>query len=171
MNRDIEIVVIDGKRRFGNNLTFPAGPLRESKTRLGSVDFIVNNSGPTQEDEHLMNISPAKFVHLKSGKSYPIEKWPMHKQVHAVAGLGNPGRFFDLLARLGFEIIRHPFPDHHNFDESNIFYLDHLPIIMTEKDASKCRSFDNNKIWYLTIEADVSDKFIEELDSKLKTLN
>ena len=171
MNRDIEIVVIDGKRRFGNNLTFPAGPLRESKTRLGSVDFIVNNSGPTQEDEHLMNISPAKFVHLKSGKSYPIEKWPMHKQVHAVAGLGNPGRFFDLLARLGFEIIRHPFPDHHNFDESNIFYLDHLPIIMTEKDASKCRSFDNNKIWYLTIEADVSDKFIEEIDSKLKTLN
>ena len=171
MNRDIEIVVIDGKRRFGNNLTFPAGPLRESKTRLSSVDFIVNNSGPTQEDEHLMNISPAKFVHLKSGKSYPIEKWPMHKQVHAVAGLGNPGRFFDLLARLGFEIIRHPFPDHHNFDESNIFYLDHLPIIMTEKDASKCRSFDNNKIWYLTIEADVSDKFIEELDNKLKTLN
>ena len=171
MNRDIEIVVIDGKRRFGNNLTFPAGPLRESKTRLSSVDFIVNNSGPTQEDEHLMNISPAKFVHLKSGKSYPIEKWPMHKQVHAVAGLGNPGRFFDLLARLGFEIIRHPFPDHHNFDESNIFYLDHLPIIMTEKDASKCRSFDDNKIWYLTIEADVSDKFIEELDSKLKTLN
>ena len=171
MNRDIEIVVIDGKRRFGNNLTFPAGPLRETKTRLSSVDFIVNNSGPTQEDEHLMNISPAKFVHLKSGKSYPIEKWPMHKQVHAVAGLGNPGRFFDLLARLGFEIIRHPFPDHHNFDESNIFYLDHLPIIMTEKDASKCRSFDNNKIWYLTIEADVSDKFIEELDSKLKTLN
>ena len=171
MNRDIEIVVIDGKRRFGNNLTFPAGPLRETTTRLGSVAFIVNNSGPTQEDEHLMNISPAKFVHLKSGKSYPIEKWPMHKQVHAVAGLGNPGRFFDLLARLGFEIIRHPFPDHHNFDESNIFYLDHLPIIMTEKDASKCRSFDNNKIWYLTIEADVSDKFIEELDSKLKTLN
>jgi subfamily B ATP-binding cassette protein MsbA len=171
MNRDIEIVVIDGKRRFGNNLTFPAGPLRESKKRLSSVDFIVNNSGPTQEDEHLMNISPAKFVHLKSGKSYPIKKWPMHKQVHAVAGLGNPGRFFDLLARLGFEIIRHPFPDHHNFDESNIFYLDHLPIIMTEKDASKCRSFDNNKIWYLTIEADVSDKFIEELDSKLKTLN
>ena len=171
MNRDIEIVVIDGKRRFGNNLTFPAGPLRETKTRLNSVDFIVNNSGPTQENEYLMNVSPAKFVHLKSGKSYPIKKWPMHKQVHAVAGLGNPGRFFDLLARLGFEIIRHPFPDHHNFDESDIFYLDHLPIIMTEKDASKCRQFDNNKIWYLTIEADVSDRFIEELDTKLKSLN
>ena len=171
MNRDIEIVVIDGKRRFGNNLTFPAGPLRESKARLNSVDFIVNNSGPTDEGEYLMNVSPSRFVHLKSGKSYPIEDWPMHKQVHAVAGLGNPGRFFDLLARLGFDIIRHPFQDHHNFHEQDIYYLDHLPIVMTEKDASKCKEFDNNKIWYLTIEADVSDKFINELDTKIKSIN
>ena len=170
MGRDIEIVLIDGKRRFGNNLTFPAGPLRESTTRLKDVDFIVNNSGPTQDDEYLMNISPSKFVHLKTGKSYPIKDWPMHKQVHAVAGLGNPGRFFDLLARLGFDISRNSFPDHHNFDEEDLTFLDHLPIIMTEKDASKCRSFDNNKIWYLTIEADVSDKFIKELDSKLKSV-
>ena len=171
MNRDIEIVVIDGKRRFGNNLTFPAGPLRESKARLNSVDFIVNNSGPTDEGEYLMNVSPSRFVHLKSGKSYPIEDWPMHKQVHAVAGLGNPGRFFDLLARLGFDIIRHPFQDHHNFHEQDIHYLDHLPIVMTEKDASKCKDFDNNKIWYLTIEAVVSDKFINELDTKIKSIN
>ena len=171
MNRDIEIVVIDGKRRFGNNLTFPAGPLRESKARLNSVDFIVNNSGPTDEGEYLMNVSPSRFVHLKSGKSYPIEDWPMHKQVHAVAGLGNPGRFFDLLARLGFDIIRHPFQDHHNFHEQDIHYLDHLPIVMTEKDASKCKDFNNNKIWYLTIEADVSDKFINELDTKIKSIN
>ena len=170
MNRDIEIVVIDGKRRFGNNLTFPAGPLRESKSRLNSVDFVVNNSGPTKDNEYLMNISPSKFIHLKTGKSYLIKDWPMHKQVHAVAGLGNPGRFFDLLARLGFEITRNSFPDHHNFDEEDLNFLDHLPIIMTEKDASKCRSFNNNKIWYLTIEADVSDKFIAEVDLKLKSL-
>jgi len=170
MNRDIEIVVIDGKRRFGNNLTFPAGPLRESKSRLKSVDFVVNNSGPTKDNEYLMNISPSKFIHLKTGKSYLIKDWPMHKQVHAVAGLGNPGRFFDLLARLGFDITRNSFPDHHNFVKEDLTFLDHLPIIMTEKDASKCVSFDNNKIWYLTIEADVSKKFITELDLKLKSL-
>ena len=171
MNRDIEIVVIDGKRRFGNNLSFPAGPLRESLKRLDSVDFIVNNSGPTEDGEHLMNVSPAKFIHLKSGKSYSVEQWPMHKQVHAVAGLGNPGRFFDLLARLGFDITRNPFPDHHNFISEDVHFLDHLPIIMTEKDASKCKDFDNNKIWYLTIEAEVSNKFIDELDNKLKSIN
>ncbi len=170
MGRHIEIAVIDGKRRFGNNLTFPAGPLRESKNRLNSVDFIVNNSGPTEEDEYLMNVSPSNFVHLKSGKSYSIDKWPMHNQIHAVAGLGNPGRFFDLLDKLGFDSIRHPFPDHHNFSSSDIFYLDHLPIVMTEKDASKCKDFDNNKIWYLTIDADVTNKFIDKLDKKLKSI-
>ena len=171
MTRDIEIVVIDGKRRFGNNLTFPAGPLRETKNRLDTVDFIVNNGGPTQNNEYLMNVSPSRFIHLKSGKSYPVKEWPMHKQVHAVAGLGNPGRFFDLLVRLGFDITRNSFPDHHNFTEEDIHFLDHLPIIMTEKDASKCSNFDNNKIWYLTIEADVSDNFIEEIDNKLKSIN
>ena len=100
MKRDIEIAVIDGKRRFGNKLTFPAGPLRESIKRLSTVDFVVNNSGPTEEYEFLMSISPSEFVHLKSGKSYGVEDWPMHNQVHAVAGLGNPGRFFDLLDKL-----------------------------------------------------------------------
>ena len=171
MGRNIEIAVIDGKRRFGNNLTFPAGPLRESKNRLKTVDFVVNNSGPTDEGEYLMSISPTKFVHLKSGKSYSVENWPMHNQVHAVAGLGNPGRFFDLLEKLGFDIVRHPFPDHHNFSSSDLFYLDHLPIVMTEKDASKCKDFDNNKIWYLAIDADVNNKFIDNLDRKLKQIN
>ena len=170
MKRDIEIAVIDGKRRFGNKLTFPAGPLRESIKRLNTVDFVVNNSGPSEENEFLMNISPSEFVHLKSGKTYGIEDWPMHKQIHAVAGLGNPSRFFDLLEKLGFEIIRHPFPDHHNFDSSDLYYLDHLPIVMTEKDASKCKEFDNNKIWYLKIEADVNNKFIDQLENKLKTI-
>ena len=171
MKRDIEIAVIDGKRRFGNKLTFPAGPLRESIKRLDSVDFVVNNSGPTEEEEFLMNVSPSEFVHLKSGKSYKVEEWPMHNQVHAVAGLGNPGRFFDLLGKLGFDIIRHPFPDHHNFVSSDIFYLDHLPIIMTEKDASKCKDFDNNKIWYLKIDADVNNKFIDQLQIKLEEIS
>ena len=171
LKRDVEIVVIDGKRRFGNNLVFPAGPLRESKKRLKFADFIVNNSGPTENEEFLMNISPSKFVHLNSGKSYPIDQWPMHKEVHAVAGLGNPGRFFDTLNRLGFKLTKHPFPDHHNYNTNDLHFLDHHPILMTEKDASKCKHFNNNKIWYLTVDADVSDQFIEQLDARLKNLS
>ena len=73
--------------------------------------------------------------------------------------------------KLGFDIIRHPYPDHHNFLSNDIFYLDHLPIVMTEKDASKCKDFDNNKIWYLTIDADVNNKFIDDLEEKLKSIS
>ncbi|MDB4829074.1 lipid A export permease/ATP-binding protein MsbA [Gammaproteobacteria bacterium] len=170
LKRDIEIIVIDGKRRFGNNLVFPAGPLRESKKRLKDADFIVNNSGPTEGAEILMNISPSRFVHLNSGKSYPIDQWPMHKEVHAVAGLGNPGRFFDTLSRLGFDLTKHPFPDHHKYATTDLHFLDHHPILMTEKDASKCKHFNNNKIWYLTVDADLSNQFINELDQRLKKL-
>ena len=167
MDRKVEIAVIDGVRRLGNGLAFPAGPLREPKGRLKEVDFIVNNGGPTEADEILMTLNPAKFVHLNSGKSYSIDNWPMHKQVHAVAGVGNPNRFFDLLLRLGFEFDKTPFPDHHKYNKRDLYYLDHLPILMTEKDAAKCKHFNNSKIWYLSIEAKIESQFIDRLEKKI----
>ena len=167
MGRDIEIAVIDGARRLGNGLAFPAGPLREPKSRLTEVDFIVNNGGPTEGDEILMTLSPAKFIHLNSGKEYSVDKWPMHNQVHAIAGVGNPNRFFDLLLRLGFEFDKNPFPDHHKYNKRDLYYLDHLPILMTEKDAAKCKHFNNSKIWYLSIESKIESQFIDRLEEKL----
>ena len=167
MGRDIEIAVIDGVRRLGNGLAFPAGPLREPKSRLSEVDFIVNNGGPTEGDEILMTLSPAKFIHLNSGKEYSVDKWPMHNQVHAIAGVGNPNRFFDLLLRLGFEFDKNPFPDHHKYNKRDLYYLDHLPILMTEKDAAKCKHFKNSKIWYLSIESKIESQFIDKLEEKL----
>ena len=167
MGRDIEIAVIDGARRLGNGLAFPAGPLREPKSRLSEVDFIVNNGGPTEGDEILMTLSPAKFIHLNSGNEYSVDKWPMHNQVHAIAGVGNPNRFFDLLLRLGFEFDKNPFPDHHKYNKRDLYYLDHLPILMTEKDAAKCKHFKNSKIWYLSIESKIESQFIDRLEEKL----
>jgi subfamily B ATP-binding cassette protein MsbA len=167
MGRDIEIAVIDGARRLGNGLAFPAGPLREPKSRLSEVDFIVNNGGPTEGDEILMTLSPARFIHLNSGKEYSVDKWPMHNQVHAIAGVGNPNRFFDLLLRLGFEFDKNPFPDHHKYNKRDLYYLDHLPILMTEKDAAKCKHFKNSKIWYLSIESKIESQFIDRLEEKL----
>jgi len=167
MDRKVEIAVIDGVRRLGNGMAFPAGPLREPKARLKEVDFIVNNGGPTEADEILMTLNPAKFVHLNSGKRYSIENWPMHKQVHAVAGVGNPNRFFDLLLRLGFEFDKSPFPDHHKYNKRDLYFLDHLPILMTEKDAAKCKHFNNSKIWYLSIEAKIESQFIDRLEEKI----
>ena len=167
MGRDIEIAVIDGARRLGNGLAFPAGPLREPKSRLSEVDFVINNGGPTEGNEILMTLSPAKFIHLNSGKEYSIDKWPMHNQVHAIAGVGNPNRFFDLLLRLGFEFDKNPFPDHHKYHKKDLYYLDHLPILMTEKDAAKCKHFKNSKIWYLSIESEIESQFIDRLEEKL----
>lgn len=167
MGRDIEIAVIDGARRLGNGLAFPAGPLREPKSRLSEVDFIVNNGGPTESNEILMTLSPAKFIHLNSGKEYSVDKWPMHNQVHAIAGVGNPNRFFDLLLRLGFEFDKNPFPDHHKYNKKDLYYLDHLPILMTEKDAAKCKHFKNSKIWYLSIESKIESQFVDSLEEKL----
>ena len=170
MHRDIEIIVIDGFRRLGNGLTFPAGPLRESSKRLKTVNYIINNGGPTEDGEILMNLQPSKFVHLNTGKSYEIDKWPMHNQIHAVAGLGNPGRFFDTLSQLNFDIERHPFPDHHQFEESDLEFLDHHPIIMTEKDAARCKNFENPRIWYLTVEPKIEESFINDLESRIRSL-
>ena len=167
MDRKLEIAVIDGARRLGNGLAFPAGPLREPKSRLKDVDFIVNNGGPTEGNEILMTLNPAKFIHLNSGKEYAVDSWPMHKQVHAVTGVGNPNRFFDLLSRLDFEFDKNPFPDHHKYSKRDLYYLDHLPILMTEKDAAKCRHFNNSKIWYLSIEAKIESQFIDRLEEKL----
>ncbi|MDB4029792.1 lipid A export permease/ATP-binding protein MsbA [Gammaproteobacteria bacterium] len=167
MDRKVEIAVIDGLRRLGNGMAFPAGPLREPKGRLKEVDFIVNNGGPTEADEILMTLNPAKFVHLNSGKRYSVENWPMHKQVHAVAGVGNPNRFFDLLSRLDFEFDKSPFPDHHKYNKRDLYFLDHLPILMTEKDAAKCKHFNNSKIWYLSIEAKIESQFIDRLEEKI----
>ena len=170
MHRDIEIIVIDGSRRLGNGLTFPAGPLRESSKRLKTGNYIINNGGPTEDGEILMTLQPSKFVHLNTGKSYDINKWPMHNQIHAVAGLGNPGRFFDTLSQLNFDIERHPFPDHHQFEESDLGFLDHHPIIMTEKDAARCKNFENPRIWYLTVEPKIEESFINDLESRIRSL-
>ncbi len=171
MDRDIEIIVLDGSRRLGNGLCFPAGPLRESSNRLKTGDYIINNGGPTEDGEILMTLQPSKFVHLSTGKSYDIDKWPMHNQVHAVAGLGNPGRFFDTLSQLNFNIERHPFADHHQFEETDLEFLDHHPIIMTEKDAARCKNFDNPRIWYLTVEPKIEEAFINDLESRVRSLH
>ena len=167
MNRDIEIAVLDGRRRLGNGLMLPAGPLREPKSRLAQVDFVVNNGGPAEDGEYLMSMNPSKFVHLSSGKSYDVSSWPMNKTVHAVAGIGNPNRFFDLLTKLGFLSIKHAFSDHHKFQQKDLEYLDHLPIIMTEKDAAKCKEFKNSKIWYLVISAQPEGRFLKDLEAKI----
>lgn len=159
--RDIEIAMIDGTRRFGNGHLLPAGPLRETKKRLKKVDFVIVNEGD-QQDEFLMTLKPIKLTSLKPRCEFDLVDFP-HKKVHAVAGIGNPERFFTTLKNAGFEIITHTFPDHYLYQAQDIHFNDSLPIIMTEKDAVKCSSFADERYFALSVTAKMNADFEQKL--------
>src|SRR5262249_46378242 len=140
--RDIEIAVVDGERRFGNGRCLPAGPLREPVARLDEVDFVVANGRASNPNEWTMAIAPSAFVNLRSGERLTPDAFmaDVPPRVHAVAGIGNPQRFFDTLCALGIEVDQRPFPDHHVFVAADFAFADGAPVIVTEKDAVKIRT-------------------------------
>lgn len=166
LHRDIEICVIDGKRRHGNGYCLPAGPLREPKSRLKSVDAIINN-GTDIVGEFSMRIKPIQMNQISGNITKSIETFK-NATVHAIAGTGNPDRFFEALREQGLKIIEHPFDDHHNFTSSEINFRDRKAVIMTEKDAVKCQDIADENHWYLSIEAKLPEIFERRLQNLLK---
>lgn len=164
MERSVEIVVIDGERRFGNGFFLPAGPLRESVTRLKSVDFIINN-GAHHAHEFSSKLVPKSFVNLSTGITQPLDFFN-NKICHGVTGIGYPQRFFNSLSELGISVEQHAFADHYVFKRKDLA-LEGYPIIMTAKDCVKCKQFATEKMWYLHSEAELSDEFLKKLDEKL----
>ncbi len=165
--RDIEIAVIDGQRRFGNGFCLPAGPLRESASRLNNVDMVVCNGHP-QHGEYGMEIVPLEFHSVVRPRHETSLETFRNTTVHAVAGTGNPDRFFSLLRLLGIRIIEHTFPDHYRFRREDIHFEDGLPVIMTEKDAVKCAAFAADDHWYLAIDVKMADVFEHRFSKLLK---
>ncbi|MFO7604499.1 MAG: tetraacyldisaccharide 4'-kinase [Gammaproteobacteria bacterium] len=157
LGRTIEIAVIDGVRRFGNGLCLPAGPLREPIKRLKEVDFIVTN-GIAAQAEVSMRYEGKMLNHLDDSSEKPLGSLK-HETVHAIAGIGNPERFFEQLRRAGLHLIEHVFADHHEFSPKDLDFGDDLPIIMTEKDAVKCRRFLLSNCWYYPVTAILPDEF------------
>lgn len=168
--RDIEIAVIDGVRRFGNGYCLPAGPLREPVSRLDKVDFLVVNGGSALRREFPMTMSAGELRNVRhEGTVLAVERFP-HRRVHAVAGIGYPERFFRQLKQLGFGIVEHAFPDHHLYTARDLDFGDGLPVVMTEKDAVKCRRFCGEDCWYLPIEAHPHERLESRLLSALRGL-
>ncbi len=163
--RDIEVAVVDGKRGLGNALCLPAGPLREPPDRLSTVDFVVFNGAceALEMPGYSMNLIPYELRNLVTEEVLPVDALVEHHQVHAVAGIGNPDRFFETLTSLGYNIQKSAFPDHYAFKTSDFIYNDALPVIMTEKDAVKCRSIAHKQCWYLAVRAELSDDFQDKL--------
>jgi tetraacyldisaccharide 4'-kinase len=167
LQRDLEIAIIDGERQFGNNQLLPAGPLREPISRLNNVDFIIingnNKLSSITKPQYQMSLLPTHFIALNNlDRKIALTEFPV-KKIHGLAGIGNPDRFFTLLARLGFDVIPHYFADHYNYQAHDLIFDDTLPIIMTEKDAVKCRRFNNEQCWYLPIFAKLEDEFETQL--------
>jgi len=169
--RDIELVLIDAARGLGNGRCLPAGPLREPAERLHSVDAVLCN-GAVDDSPHGygLTLQAQALINVRSGERRPLSHFPPGQAVHAVAGIGNPQRFFDTLQALHWQPVAHPFADHARFTLQALSFEPPLPVVMTEKDAVKCREFAAADWWYLAVDAQPSPRFIGWLDQRLTGL-
>lgn len=167
LQRDIEITLVDGTRRFGNKLCLPAGPLREPMSRLRSVDFVVYNGGASNQS-YQMQLVADEWINL----AHPDQRMPLDalsgKEVHALAGIGHPQRFFDLLCDHKMIVHPHVFADHHAFKASDVDFADDLPLLMTEKDAVKCQPYAQADHWFLPVSACLDDSLTQAIIKKIK---
>jgi len=148
--RDVEVAVLDGARLLGNGRCLPAGPLREPASRLQEVDVVVVN-GPGDLGSALrMRLVPEAVVRLHDGERRALSSF-REARVHAVAGTGNPWRFFAMLREQGLDPIEHRYRDHARYRPQSLRFDDGLPVLMTEKDAVKCRRFADPAHWYVPV--------------------
>ncbi len=167
--RDIEIAVIDGVRRHGNGRCIPSGPLREPVGRLKNVDMIVCN-GSARRGEFDMEYIPRQLCSVIDESKHCAPDRFRNQSVHAIAGIGNPAKFFSFLRGQGLRVIEHEFPDHFQFSAKDVFFDDDFPVIMTEKDAVKCAEFVSEKHWFLSINIKMTQAFEHRLTVLLKEL-
>ncbi len=167
--RDIEIAVVDSTRPLDKARRLPAGPLREPWSRLKSVDFIVAN-GKAKSGQHEMCYVCDELYNLRNFNQRLSLEALVHKKIHAFAGIGNPSRFFNQLKKLGIKVIEHPFSDHYQYKVEDFYFNDDLMVVMTEKDAVKCRDFGKDNHWVLPIKARLSETFIRKLLETVQAL-
>ena len=169
--RDLELVLIDAVRGLGNGRCLPAGPLREPQARLQSVDAVLFNGASADSAEGFgFTLQPTARVNVASGERWPLDLFAPGQAMHAVAGIGNPQRFFRTLEALNWRPIAHAFADHAIYSAAALDFSPSLPLLMTEKDAVKCRAFAQPDWWYLAVDARPSPAFSAWLDGQLDAL-
>ena len=151
LGRNLEIVVVDGERGLGNGLCLPAGPLRERKRRSAQADAVVVNGGSWGHSGVFRAQPVAQRLHQVAGSAQASLEAFAGTPVHAVAGIGNPQRFFDLLAAAGVDVLPHPLPDHARLSRADLQFDDSHPVFVTEKDAVKCEPFARRNVWCVPI--------------------
>jgi len=174
--RDVEIAVVDSWNGLGNGLPLPLGPLREPPSRLETVDaVVVNGVGPMDGEwsvrEFSMRMGRERFHAVAGNAQMHVEEFigrARGLQVVAVAGIGNPDRFFEHLAGLGIEPRCVPFPDHYAFRPSDLRMPGADLIVMTEKDAVKCAAFADARMWFLRVDAILPPEFDDFLLARVR---
>jgi tetraacyldisaccharide 4'-kinase len=167
LGRDMEICVIDGERRLGNGHLLPAGPLRESLCRLSDVDFVVVNGGTPDGGEIPMQLEGGVAVNMRDpSRVAPLADFA-GRPAHAVAGIGNPARFFSSLSAQGIAVHGHPFADHHAFTRDDFTFADGCPVLMTDKDAVKCRAFARENWWRVPVRAVLPESFYDAIAARI----
>ncbi|HRN62678.1 MAG TPA: tetraacyldisaccharide 4'-kinase, partial [Luteimonas sp.] len=172
--RDLEIEVVDGRRRYGNGLLLPAGPLREPPERGERCDFRVMNAGNSTDlvagfGEWPMWFEPGAARPLRGGRPKPLSAFA-GQRVHAIAGIGDPERFFAMLRDHGIAVVPHAFADHHRYDAEDLRFGSDLPVLMTEKDAVKCATLANDRYFSVSIDARLPEAFWIALLDRLARL-
>jgi tetraacyldisaccharide 4'-kinase len=166
--RDLEVCVVDA-RGFGNGFMLPAGPLREPRARLRSVDAVVAHDTDAVPGYRMALIGEQVHRATDARERRSLQSF-FGERVHAVAGIGDPKRFFLHVARHGARLVPHPFPDHHPFVAADLEFGDAAPIVMTEKDAVKCKRFAKPSHWILPVRAVPDPAFDEWLQRRLGEL-
>jgi tetraacyldisaccharide 4'-kinase len=168
LRRDIEVAVVDA-RAFGNGFMLPAGPLREPKTRLWSVDAVIAH-GTDKVKGYAMRLEGEDVHRATDARERRALQSFAGQRVHAVAGIGDPKRFFLYLAQRGVQVVPHPFADHHPFRAADLEFGDDAPVLMTEKDAVKCKRFARPQHWILPVRAAPDPAFDAWLQRRLGEL-
>ena len=167
--RDIEIIVADGTQLFGNKKLLPAGPLREPVARLQTTDFVIYQQAISADREYFY-LKTNAFVSINDSQEQAACNFFAGKKVHALAGIAHPERFFRQLVGLGCEVIPHAFADHYCYQRKDVMFEDEHPIIMTEKDAVKCRHLGVKNAWYLAVEAVIAPEFLQRLTKRVEEI-
>ncbi len=178
--RDIEIEVVDARRRYGNGHLLPAGPLREPIERAADCSFRVLNLGVVDAasvppassglGEWPMRLQVVEALPILGGPSQSLAAF-RGQRVHAVAGIGDPERFFATLRELGIAVVPHAFPDHHAYQAEDLDFGSPLPVLMTEKDAVKCVNFAGPQWYSVPVQARMPDAFWKALLDKLAIMS
>lgn len=171
LQRNFEICVVDGARGLGNRRLLPSGPLRESPRRLDHIDLVLMNGGERGTPAYRFELLASEASRLNGSLARPLDSF-RDTTVHAVAGIGNPQRFFDLLRGHGIQVIEHGFPDHAAITKSDLKFADDFDVFVTEKDAVKLGRNLPDKFWFVpvnfTMDADISNALIERIILRLQ---